>query len=261
MTMKTVQLAIYVVVPAIVGIISASPDVCSTSILDNAIRGVTHLILDNVHTPGFPLVQGDSSVFTEILGFNESELQDFTEQAMEYYLTRFGLDFTNSVPDASGTRTFENATLNIASNDPSFGQSFVSNADPLVSGIKLPQYHLIRIGTFMAGFTGPQILRGTYGGDTGIVAGLFPGEIILFGFYYCATCPNGPLIMPYRSITPARLEPFDGNIIFALELEHPELGRGISRGFGRMDPTDDPTLLHFQVRLPFTFRTGRRCSF
>ena len=77
--------------------------------------------------------------------------------------------------------------------------------------------------------------------------------------YYCATCPNGPLTWPVRSMTPVRIEPVDGSVLFNLQFQHPELGEGVGRGFFRVEPSDDPALLHYTYRLSITFPLPEWC--
>ena len=55
------------------------------------------------------------------------------------------------------------------------------------------------------GFTGDQMLYGSYGGDEGKPARA--GEILFFGFYHIDVCKQSPVIIYYRSNTPLRAEP------------------------------------------------------
>ena len=145
--------------------------------------------MDIDHPPLDTLVLvGNTSAFTDHIGLSESELQDFAEQAMDFFRTRFGLDFTNSVPDATGYRHFENATFLPTSTRPSLGNSFVYTTGLLVGGVQVPRYYPSHAGEYNVVFSGPQILHGTYGGATGIVVGENNGESLVYMIWYVLLC-------------------------------------------------------------------------
>ena len=50
--------------------------------IDSTFLTVTTAVFDVEYTPAVPTVFGDASIFTDIIGFNEPELQDFAGQAM-----------------------------------------------------------------------------------------------------------------------------------------------------------------------------------
>ena len=57
------------------------------------------------------LVDTNLTFFREVLGFDDSEIEQETQNAFQFFNERFGLDFSQSEPNELGIRSFENATF------------------------------------------------------------------------------------------------------------------------------------------------------
>ena len=60
---------------------------------------------------GAPRVDTNLTYFREVLGYNEDEIQQDTQNAFQFFNERFGLDFSLSQPNEQGLRFFQNATF------------------------------------------------------------------------------------------------------------------------------------------------------
>ena len=58
------------------------------------------------------LVDTNLTLFREVLGFDDSEIEQETQNAFQFFNERFGLDFSQSEPNELGIRSFESATFN-----------------------------------------------------------------------------------------------------------------------------------------------------
>ena len=54
----------------------------------------------------------DLTFFRNILRFTDREVEQATQDALNFFNTRFGLDFSNIIPDALGRRVIQNAIFN-----------------------------------------------------------------------------------------------------------------------------------------------------
>ena len=56
-------------------------------------------------------VDTNLTFFREVLGFDDAEIQQETQNAFQFFNERFGLDFSRSEPNELGIRFFQNATF------------------------------------------------------------------------------------------------------------------------------------------------------
>ena len=56
-------------------------------------------------------VDTNLTFFREVLGFDDADIQQETQNAFQFFNERFGLDFSQFEPNELGIHFFENATL------------------------------------------------------------------------------------------------------------------------------------------------------
>ena len=192
----------------------------------------------------------DLTFFRDIMLFSEKKIERVTQDAIEFFNTKFGLDFSQSPPNDLGQRTFANAVLQPFVLSPKVRYTVNVNSWLLFGRTRNFCFEN-RDGGFGVSFTGKQMLHGTYGGEDGIPAN--PGEQVVYGFYNIPVFPKRPIIIQYQSNTPFRFEPIDGFGVINCELHHRTLGAGAAQGVFRVTPTEEPGMFHFSIRNTFTF--------
>ena len=151
---------------------------------------------------------------------------------MDYFNTRFGLDFSSSEPDENGIRYFQNTTM----------QGFKVPA-PLMawsnrwlpSGSIRTKCYETKQGGFLVTFAAPQVLYGTYGGAEGR---LTDAVNIMWSHYRIDACATSPVLIQLRSHIPIFRSP-DGFLIDYNLAYNRVLGHGIDEGLFYIGPTSD----------------------
>jgi hypothetical protein len=186
-----------------------------------------------------PAVLDDPNLtfFRDIMRFDEREIEQVTEDALLFYKTRFGLDFSQAEPNELGQRIVENAVFAPAIFSPEIQYTITYNRW-IISGNTNNLCFENRDGGYWVSFTGDQLLRGEYGGEEGRPIGE-GGPFLLYGFYNIPVCPQEPLVIRYSSNTPARVEPVDGFGVINCDLFHRVWGAGIAQGSYRFTALED----------------------
>ena len=190
------------------------------------------------------------SFFRNIMMFTDEEIEATTQIAMDFFKSKFGLDFSQTPPDELGQRTIGNATF-YPYRTPQETQFTVTFSRWIISGNTKNFCFKNRDGGFTVMFSEDQMLYGTYGGQDG--KPISPGEIIVYGFYNIPVCPQEPIVVQYNSATPVRFDPVDGYGIINCDVYHHTLGRGIAQGLLRAIPTGEPDMFHYTFRNLYTF--------
>ena len=163
--------------------------------------------------------------FREVLRFTEQEIEQQTQNALQFYNTTYGLDFSQSQPNAQGERFYQNATFFPARLPISLR---VSSNRWILNGNTRSRCFNLQEGGYWVYFTaGPQMLHGTYGGEQGRLA-TFPDDL-RYGFYSIDACAQQPMVMQYQSRTPYRSS-VDRISYFNHQVFHRTLGTGSARG-------------------------------
>ena len=194
-------------------------------------------IADKVVSSELTIPDPNLSFFKDVMHFSEREIQQVTEDAIQFYKTRFGLDFSQSEPNELGQRVYQNAVFAPLIFSPEIQYTITYNRW-IISGNTNNLCFENRDGGYWVSFTGEQLLRGTYGGEEGIPIGE-GGPFLLYGFYNIPVCPQEPLVIRYSSNTPARVEPIDGIGVINCDLFHRVWGAGIAKGSYEITPTKD----------------------
>ena len=206
-------------------------------------------IADKVISSPVVFLDTSLSYFRDVMLFTEEEIAQVEEDAMQFYKARFGLDFAQSEPDEWGQRFYQNATFFPAKVSPEVQYTATFNRW-IVSGSTKSMCFDNLMGTFRVVFTGDQILHGTYGGEVGIP--VVPTDTVSYGFYHIPVCPQEPLVIQFNTVTPIRIDPYDGFHIINLDIFHRVWGRGLVQGVARYTPTEDGRF-HFTLHEVFTF--------
>jgi len=104
--------------------------------------------------------------FSEVLGYSDEEIQQETQNALQFFSKRFGLEFSLSQPNELGLRFFQNATLQPVRIRVPIVYATLNRW--LLTGNTRSKCFLVQTGGFFVTFSGEQILKGTYGGKEGI---------------------------------------------------------------------------------------------
>ena len=187
----------------------------------------------------------------DFLKFSEAEIEQATEDAVNFFSSRFGVDFSEAQPNEHGQRFL-----------PEIGATFhVFAANPLLSSIVTFNRWIIngnertlcfenRDGGFFVSFNSTQALFGAYGGETGLP--ITSGETLFYGYYHIAVCPQSPIIIQFQSATPARVDTVDGFGVINCDLFNRELGSGTAQGLYRATSVGE-NRFHYTYRNLYTF--------
>ena len=189
--------------------------------------------------------------FRNIMSFSEIEITRVTQDAIEFFNTRFGLDFSQATPDENGQRILSDigATFIIWEFSPKVNYRLMVN-NWATTGNTRSSCFVNRDGGFAVTFEKPLTLNGTYGGQGG--RPVVPGDFVLYGFYNIPVCRQSPLIIRYESGSPVRAGPVDGFRIINCNLFNRELGTGVAQGVFRVTSVGN-NKVHFAIRNLVTF--------
>ena len=195
-------------------------------------------------TTGLPFLRN-------IMLFTEEEIARVTQDAIEFFNTRFGLDFSQAAPDENGQRILADigAMFTIWEFSPKVNYRLIVN-NWATTGSKLSFCFDNRGGGFGVTFKKPLTLNGIYGGEDG--KPVVPGDFVLYGFYNIPVHPQSPLIIRYMSNSPIRTGPVDGFRIINFDLFNHELGAGVAQGVFRVTNVGN-NQVRFTIRNLLTF--------
>ena len=184
--------------------------------------------------------------FREVLRFTEQEIEQQTQNAIQFFNTTYGLDFSQSQPNAQGQRFYQNATFFPARLPLSLS---VSTNRWILNGNTRSKCFNLQEGGYWVYFTaGPQMLHGSYGGESGRLI-TFPDDL-RYGFYSIDACAQQPIVMQYQSRTPYRTS-VDRISYFNHQVFHRTLGTGSARGLQEF--VIDPSTGSFNVIIQLVF--------
>ena len=172
------------------------------------------------------LVDTNLTFFREVLGFDDAEIEQVTQNAFQFFNERFGLDFSQSEPNELGIRSFQNATIQ-PSRQPS--GTFATFNRWLLTGNTRSRCFIVSIGGYYVNFIGEQTLRGTYGGEEGIQ--VTSGRVVSYDYLSISISHCDPFVIQRRTTIPNESLQFEGVYVLFFEVSHPTLGRGGFQGF------------------------------
>ena len=170
------------------------------------------------------LVDTNLTFFREVLGFDDAEIEQETQNAFQFFNERFGLDFSQSEPNELGIRFFENATLQPSRQPRGI---FVTFNRWLLTGNTRSRCFIATIGGYYANFIGEQTLRGTYG-EEGIQ--VTSGRVLSYDYLSISIPRRDPVVIQRWTPIPNEGAQIGLYVLF-FELSHPTLGQGALQGF------------------------------
>ena len=174
-------------------------------------------------------VDTNLTFFREVLGFDEAEIEQETQNAFQFFNERFGLDFSQSEPNEQGIRFFENATFQ-PTRRPS--GTFATFNRWLLTGNTRSRCFVVAIGGYLVTFIGEQTLRGTYGGEEGIE--VTSGIVLSYDHLSISIPRRNPILIQRWTPIPNEGSQI-GLFVLFYKLSHPTLGQGALQGFAQTE--------------------------
>ena len=171
------------------------------------------------------LVDKNLTFFREVLGFDDAEIEQETQNAFQFFNERFGLDFSQSEPNELGIRSFQNATIQ-PNRQPS--GIFITFNRWLLTGNTRSRCFSATIGGYLVNFIGEQTLRGTYGGEEGIQ--VTSSRVLQYDYLSISIPRRDPVVIQRWTPIPNEGAQIGLYVLF-FELSHPTLGQGAQQGF------------------------------
>ena len=167
--------------------------------------------------------------YRENLRFSDAEVEQERNNALQYFKTQFGLDFSNAEPNQLGQRVVGNASFEFSSERVNF--TAVAN-NWLVSGSTKSRCFNIGAAGFEVVFNDNMMLHGVYGGEEG--RPVFDGDTVTYGYFIIYDASNHqPTLIQSRSEVPSRTLPVEGWFVEELILYNRWLGQGRLTGVYR----------------------------
>lgn len=189
--------------------------------------------------------------FRDVLQLSDEEIDDVFEAAFEFFKRRFGLDFSQSPPNAQGIRVFENAILQPERNIPIVSPITTNNRWILNGVLGSNRCFEMQEGGITVLMLGDQIVHGMYGGVEGRT--LVAGDGVNYAFFRLDACTQSPIIIQCQTLTPTFRDPA-GFGIRNWECYNRFLGRGIVNGAqGQLPSPLGPGFRRIVVRHQMSF--------
>lgn len=192
------------------------------------------------------IIDPDGDFFIDRIGLDQQELENFIEEIENFYLTQFGLDFTqipwqNGVKIIPGTAILEMRTFS----------DLLNYRVKLMSG-KRVNFPLEAGGLFVT-ITGKNVIyHGLYGGDAGIPA--LPFDQLVSGYYWINRGEHHrPVILRFKQSNIPTHTTFEGWSLFFNDIESPIWGKGISDGAATIQPDIETGGFRSVIRNVITF--------
>ena len=196
---------------------------------------------------GVSAVDTNLTFFREVLEYDDDKIQQETENALQFFNERFGLDFSLSPPNELGLRFFQNAILQPIRR--SGGVSATFNRWFLTGNTWLRCFNAVRGGYFV-NFTGEHLLKGTYGGEEGIE--VTSSRSLQYDHLSISTACQDPVVIQRRTPIPNETSRFGFFVLF-YELSHPMLGQGSQQGFFQTELANGTDILCLSGSAVLTF--------
>ena len=187
------------------------------------------------------------------LHFEEEEIKHVFDDAINFFNSTFGLDFSDSPPNEENQRYLENALMYtfVLRKDI----NYIATANSWIrNGNTRSRCYRIYDGGIAVRFLNYTTLHGKYGGNEGKPAG--PYDFLTYGFYSIDACEQSPVLIHYRCPTPVRPEPIDGAYIGTCYALNRALGRGRTHDISIVRPDQGKYHITFRSVLTFTSRPG-----
>ena len=216
------------------------------------VSGMFNGVIDQfIEGPNLLVDDPELTFFKEVLGFRDDDIQHAFDDAVKFFNETYGLDFSLSPPNDLNEVFFENARMRPVRFRDDVHYTVVFN-NWIKAGNTRTTCSEIQVGRFEVGFSGDQLLYGSYGGESEVLVGA--ADSVVHGFVKVNVCDQSPVIVQIQSTTPFRMEPLDGTSILNLDLYNNVLGYGRALGAFIIKPVPDrPGIFHVFSRTLFTF--------
>ena len=218
---------------------NAAAQPCSTLKLSVLLMG------DRMFTPEVlqsALVDTNLTFFREVLGFDDAEIQQETQNALQFN-ERFGLDLSWSEPNELGIRFFQNATMQ-PNRQPSCIHVIFNRW--LLTGDTRSRCFVATVGGYLVNFVGQQTPRGTHGGEEGIQ--VTSNRVLSYEYITISVPHHDPIVIQGRTPIPNEAVQIGPFVLF-YELSHPTLGQGAQKGFLQTELVTENGTIVFFIRL------------
>ena len=196
---------------------------------------------------GVSAVDTNLTFFREILEYDDDEIQQETENALQFFDERFGLDFSLSPPNELGLRFFQNAIFQPIRR--SGGVSATFNRWLLTGNTRSRCFNAVRGGYFV-NFTGEQLLKGTYGGEEGIE--VTSSRSLQYDHLSISTARKDLVVIQRHTPIPNETGRI-GLFVLFYELSHPTLVQGSQQGFFQTELVNGTDILRLSGSAVLTF--------
>ena len=188
--------------------------------------------------------------YTDILRFTTEEINQQMENAIQYFTTQFGVNFSNIEPNDANQRLLPTAAFGPAHVPINF--TVVANRW-ILTGNRRSRCFTLSNGYFGVTFNATTMLHGVYGGEQGLPVN--PGDVLVYGYLAIfGACSQQPILIQTRSNTPTRELPVERWNVENLLLYNRQLGDGRYQGVFklRLSP-DDPTMVVVESQVVISF--------
>ena len=188
--------------------------------------------------------------YTDILRFTTEEINQEMENAIQYFATQFGLNFSNIAPNDANQRLLPTSLF-----EPTFVPiNFTVIANRwILNGNRMSRCFTMSNGYFGVTFNATTMLHGVYGGEQGLPVN--PGDILVYGYLSIfGACSQQPILIQTRSNTPTRELPVERWTVENLRLYNRALGNGRFQGVLKVALSpDDPAIAVVESQLVISF--------
>ena len=207
-----------------------------------------HMVAASQVSP--PDIDTDYTFFNEIMKFSDEDKQKVAKDALEFFSTTHGLDFSKSEPERNGQRHYQNATMYPFRPPLDIFANFCHWKGKVGTDSK---WFRIHIGGYVVSFSGEQKLHGRYGGREG--KSVTSGDLLSYQFFNIPIDGQEPIVFRIQTFFPVRQEPVDQHTISNMEVFNDKFGKGrISGVFQEFAPNpEDPKFLRVIMRAVITF--------
>ena len=195
---------------------------CSTP-FEAVISSVTNVV---VPFSSLQFTDPEMRYYTDILRFTTEEINQEMENAIQYFATQFGLNFSNIEPNDANQRLLPTAAFGAI--QVPFNSILIANRW-ILTGNRRSRCFTMSVGYFGVTFNATTMLHGVYGGEQGLPVNA--GELLVYGYFIIfGACSYQPILIQTRSNTPTRILPVEGWTVEDLRLYNRQLGDGRFQG-------------------------------
>ena len=195
----------------------------------------TATIDQTVDDPGRLYVDDpELTFFKTYMNLRDAAIQHTIDDAIKFFNTTFGLDFSNSPPNHKNEYFVDNARMSPCILSPHINFIFSDNLWLRTGSTRSSCYHAHN-GGMQVNFLADQILHGSYGGTEGKTVG--PSDVVYTAIDIIYVCQQSPIIIQGQSPIPYHQDKVNAGIFPFYEEHYSQvLGHGFSHGVFQFYP-------------------------